>query len=200
MQSLRHPWLYWLAGALAALIAGSAILSWAGVLVVDLVIGDAIPVEIVSDAGPKPNPSNFGPFAAESVGSLVQAVNASGARPADATCDAASDYCWATSKGSSRLLLAVAIWPQDGCTQTRLVGAQLSGNSFKIIESSRRLGLPFGACPDYVLAPHLSLLAVPLDRLPKGVIIILVTYRVHPGVSFDPGDAGGKTVDLRSTR
>lgn len=55
------------------------------------------------------------------------------------------------------------------------VVAQLSGSTLRIIESSRRPGLPFGACPAYVVAPHLSLLAVPLDRLPRGAVNVLVT-------------------------
>jgi len=184
-------------GVVGALILVLIGLWWIGPLGPDVLL-NGVPITVLSAQGPEPQPSDNGvPLAATSIPALVGILDATRPRVTAARCDAAHDYCWPRQKGgASRLFLAVAIGPENGCTTTSLVGAQLSGQVLRVIESSRRTGFPFASCPMFGTASDYSLIAVPLDRLPKTRLSIVVTYWVHGASEIQPGDGASTIIDL----
>jgi hypothetical protein len=122
-----------------------------------------------------------------------------------------SCWNWPESVPGTSLLLAVHVGPPyDGCdlsTDTMLTRAELSSGPTLVLVETMRDGTPFGedgrtdiGCPaSYTHPPQLSLVSVPLERLPAGKLAVVVTHRgKQSGRPILPGSDARTVIELPS--
>ena len=129
----------------------------------------SLPFTVVSRDGPRARPPQV--FAAITLPQLKSQVAA--ANPPACQADAAA-LCWVSANPAPRTLL-IAIYIPAGCTKGQLAGAILKSGGFLMLQVNlRNVDCPPGAGAQP--APILTLVSVPLDRLPTGVLTVQVRY------------------------
>jgi len=144
-------------------------------------------VSLISAYGPsaKTRPDYKGQlvFGATSLEALEAKVMASGSIWACAW-QAKPGHCWPDLKVPTHsLLVAAPLWPLSDCNLPNLVGGRLTGH---VVSLTADHG-PGGAC-DGPGGSLLALLAIKLDRLPKGNITVIIHYQNGPYRTNLPSD------------
>jgi hypothetical protein len=137
-------------------------------------------------------------LADSSFGGLIGLVDATGSRPTFADCqlprndDPNFESCWdklVPDTGS----LFIALQTRHGCSSGTLSDARLVSTHLDLI-----VVVPSVTCPPghgTVSVPNYTLVAIPLDELPRGVITVAARFAVGNAAAAQLGD--NAIVDLR---
>ncbi len=152
-----------------------------------------IPFTTISETGPVVRTVSA-LFAATSVAQLEGAVDGTGALPRSSECPSATNrYCWSVQNPPDRsIFIALVIAPQGGCAKTVLSTAYLLGSQLTLVESTTNPQSPGTLCPHFLLAYHLSMVAVPRTALPSSPLTVVVTHAQYPTTRVD----AQTTIDL----
>ena len=149
----------------------------------------ALPFTIVSRDGPGARPPQV--LAAITLSQLKSQVAA--ANPPACQADAAP-FCWANAQVAPGTLL-IAVYIPAGCTRGQLAGVILkSGGVLMLQVDLGKVDCPAGAGAQP--APVLTLVAVPLDRLPTGALTVQVHYVGDSVVGGPPALDAETTVEI----
>jgi hypothetical protein len=149
----------------------------------------ALSFTLVSRDGPAARPPQV--FAATALAELKNEVAA--ANPPACDGDSAK-WCWETVNPPSRSLL-IAIYIPKGCTPGQLTGAVLKSKGVLMIQVNlHQVDCKPGAGAQP--APSFSLVSVPLDRLPIGVLTVQAHYVGGTTVGGPPSLDAQTTVEI----